>query len=533
MSRRAVKNSVPLAFEGLRSDYAASKQSRFRRIRTGIYAGGSSADYHYRSDADYLRMLEYARDMDRNDAAIGQMVDRAVMNTVQNGMVPDPDTGNDEANKIIADLWYDWSTDPLQCDLAGQLTFIDQTELVFRHALVDGDIFANLTNLGQLELIESHRCRTPSNTKKNVVHGILLSETRERLEAWFTKDDIDPHMGLSRVGDTQAIPFRDAQRWPNLVQVYNPKRVSQTRGVTALAPVFDVAGMFEDINFAKLVQQQIISCFAILREMAAGETRSATPQTGGREYEEFSDGVRKIVEDIAPGMEVVGQPGETLKGFAPNIPNPGAMEHFRLMLTLLGVNLGLPLVMVTMDASDTNFSGWRGAVDQARMGFKRNQRWLIDHFLTPVYRWKVRQWSDPKTGDPRLKALAAKIEAANGNLYWHTWTTPKWPYIQPLQDAQADALRVEKRQISPRRQLAERGFDVDEIRNEIIADNRAMIEAAVKNRDEIVQKFPSLNGKLDWHELIYVPNATDQKPGLPGSPNTIDAGEGQPQEAAA
>lgn len=508
MPRKPPTKSLPASFQDMKSDYAAAKQSRFRRQRTGIYTNGSGADYHYRSDADYLRMMEYARDMDRNDAVIGQMIDRAVMNTVQGGMVPDPDTGNAEANQIISELWQEWSTDPMQCDDAGVHTFAGMQKLILRETLVDGDIFLNLTEDGTIEMIEAHRVRTPTNTKRNVIHGVLLDERRRRLEAWITKDDIDPHMGLRLVGDTTALPFRDEQGWPNLLHVYSPKRVSQTRGVTALAPVFDTAGMFEDINFAKLVQQQIISCFAVFRELSDTADPPGDRQTGGRELQQFSDGVTKIVEEVFPGMEVVGNPGEKLQGFAPNIPNPGAMEHFKLMLTLLGVNLGLPLVMVTMDASDTNFSGWRGAVDQARMGFKDNQNGLIANPLKPIYRWKVRQWSDPKTGDVRLKKLAATIEAANGNLFKHAWTTPKWPYIQPLQDAQADALRVEKRQTSPRRQLAERGYDIDNIRTETIADNAGWVREAIRERDAILKET---GVEIDWHELLYLPTGSELK----------------------
>lgn len=539
MSRRGTSTrgkdraSVAATFNGMKSDYAAAKMSRFRRRRTGIYSQGSSADYHYRNEADYLRIMEYARDMDRNDAVIGQMIDRAVNNIVQNGMTPDPQTGDERVNELLLAKFTSWANDPMQCDLGGMLTFADMQELVLRAMFVDGDIFAIPTDSGALELVEAHRCRTPSNTTLNCVHGVLLSKTRQRLEYWFTEDDIDPNMPLNRVGDIVKYPAFDAQSWPQVFHVYNPKRASQTRGVSALAPVFDVAGMFEDINFAKLVQQQIISCFAIFRQLAAGETRESDPQYGNREdLETYGNQVKKLVEEIAPGMEIVGEPGETLSGFSPNIPNPGAMEHFKLMLTLLGVNFGLPLVLVTMDASDTNFSGWRGAVDQARMGFKRNQRWLIDHFLKPVYRWKVRQWTDPRTGDPELVKLAAKLETENRDIYAHQWTTPKWPYIQPLQDAQADELRVKSRQTSPRRLQGERGQDIDAIREELLEDNYWLIKRAVEYRDRLIDELPTLK-KLDWHELLHVPTATEQKPGLPGSPNTIDAGnQDEVQEVA-
>jgi lambda family phage portal protein len=525
MRPRITKNpNLPAAFEGMKSDYAAAKSSRFRRIRTGIAGMGSGADYHYRNETDHLRVMEYARDMDRNDAIIGHMLDTAALNIVQEGMWPDPQTGDNEADKILLDLFWQWGSDSLQCSIDGTKTWADQQELVLRSVDMDGDIFALPTDTGALQMVEAHRCRTPSGTKRNVVLGVLLDDLRRRIEYWFTKDDIDPHLSLSKVGDIDPRPAFDGDGNPLVLHIFDPKRFSQTRGVSVLAPIFDTAGMFEDITFAKMVQQQVVSCFCYIRTRENSGDSAPDPRLGNQEVDTYSDAARKIIEQIAPGMEISGNPGESIEGFSPNVPNPGAMEHLRMMLTLMGLRLGLPLVLLLMDASETNFSGWRGAVDQARMGFRRRQRWLIDHFLAPVYRWKVRQWTAPGTGDKRLIELAAKLRASGGDIFAHTWTAPKWPYIEPFKDAQADALRVEKRQTSPRRQLAERGLDIDDIRSEIVADNKALILICKRAAEEINQEYP--NDPINWRTLLHVANETDMKPGLPGSPNTIEAAEG-------
>src|SRR5690606_5927085 len=104
----------------------------------------------------------------------------------------------------------------------------------------------------------------------------------------------------------------------------------------------------------------------------------------------------------------------------------------------------------------------------------------IDHFLAPVYRWKVRQWMDPVTGDKRFARVATRLRAEGLDIFAHAWTAPRWPYIEPYKDAQADVLRVEKRHTSPRRLLAEHSLDIDEIRAEIIADNEALIVACLE-----------------------------------------------------
>jgi len=62
-------------------------------------------------------------------------------------------------------------------------------------------------------------------------------------------------------------------------------------------------------------------------------------------------------------------------------------------LGILAVNLDLPLCVFLLDASETNYSGFRGAIDQARQRWREIQSWMMGSFHRPVYEWKVRQWA--------------------------------------------------------------------------------------------------------------------------------------------
>jgi lambda family phage portal protein len=497
--RRAQTPTTAQAFEDFRADYQAAKTSRFRRNRTGLALSGSGADYHYRSESDYLRLMEQARDFDRNDALVGQTVDRAVVNTIQNGFRLDAMTPDDKLNADLEARWESWATDPDQCDVAGEQAFAAMEFLTLRHMIVDGDIIVLPTAEGALQLVEAHRLRTPSGTKKNVVHGVLLDERRRRLEYWLTRDDIDPMTAVRLVSEIKPYPVRDDEGQRQVFHVYNPKRVTQTRGVTAFAPIFDTAGMFEDINFAKLVQQQVVSSFAIFREREIGApslTRSAAK--GEQTTETLSDGSTRLVEGIGPGMEIEGRPGEKLHGFSPNVPNAEFFSHVKLMLQIVGVNLGMPLIMVLLDASETNFSGWRGAMDQARLGFQWNQQALIRRFHRPCYLWKLRQWI---AEDAAIRSALARLSKG---LYAHRWSAPNWPYIEPLKDAQADSMRISRLLTSPRRLHGERGRDYPEVAREIVEDNGSMIEQAAARADAINAKFPS--AAVTWRDVVFLTN---------------------------
>lgn len=459
---------------------------------------GSGADYHYRSEADFLRMIEYARDLDRNDAVIGQGVTRAVGNTIQDGIRLDPKTGNEEVDRELLARWEAWGCDARECDAAGEMTWPEIEHLALRQTFVDGDIGFACLNDGRLQAIEGHRIRTPSNGQRNIVHGVELDDLRGRVAYHVVRDEIDPNRA-ARLNDFQRIAAHD-ELGRLFLHVYCPTRVSQTRGVSALVPVFDTASMFEDINFATLIKQQVSSSYAVLRELPLTAEGGLDSPTGARESgATYSDGVDKINEGIGPGMTYQGLPGEKLTGFSPNVPNAEFFPHMRLTLNIVAINLGLPVAVLLLDASDTNFSGWRGAMDQARQGFRRNQRWLASRFHANVYRWLVERWIEEDA------SLATFFEDRGDAIFRHGWTPPNWPYIEPLKDASADLLRVRNGLISPRRLHAERGRDWNAIATETIEDNAF----AIRKAREAAQK---LNGEIDdgspvhWRELLTLPS---------------------------
>jgi len=198
-------------------------------------------------------------------------------------------------------------------------------------------------------------------------------------------------------------------------------------------------------------------------------------------------------------MELTTEPGETITAFSPNVPNPEFFPHASLILTFISINLNLPLAVLLLDPSKTNFSGWRGAIDQARMGFREIQRWLAGSFHRPVYRFKCRQWIAEDA------ALARQFAALGEKVFQHRWNPPTWAYIEPLTDGQADLLQVRNALTSPRRLHARRGADWDEIYAEIIADNSAAIKAAKKAALQINGEFPDGNAPVHWREILSLP----------------------------
>lgn len=496
MSRNDVKN-VSTLFSDIRADYDATRQSRFIRRRTGVAPLGSGEDYNFRAETRYYDLIEQARDMDRNDGLVGCLADRRVDNIVQQGFTLDTKTGDKALDLDLWNRWQAYAADPERCDIAGEMCFHEMERFVCRAESIDGDIIGVGTEDGPLQIHEGHAVQTSSR-----IENTFLGVTRDqygRREQYHVRYDID-HQG--RKTESTPIDVRNENGVRQLFHVYNPKRVSATRGVTQLAPVFSLSGMLEDINFAKLVQQQIVSCFAVLRQKAAGSNGNLPSIDGASKYgepstEQTASGSRNL-EGIAPGMEIIGAEGETLSGFSPNIPNSEYFQQVKLILQIVGVNFGLPLCLVLMDGSETNFSGWRGAVDEARKGFVADQENLVRRWHRPVYLWWLHREME---GDAALKKM---LKAKGVDIFGHVWHPPTWSYIEPVADAEGDTAQLRNALTSPRRMHAARGKDWETIAEEIIDDNVYAITKAQTKAEEVNASYPN-SPPLTWRDLIPLP----------------------------
>jgi len=503
----ATGDGITVRMGEMKAEYRNGRSSRFRPKRSGVSSVGRSADYHLASEPLQMQRIEFARSLDQEDMIVGQGITRLVDAVIGAGFTLDPETNNKDADALLKKKWKTFSEDPLACDISGRYDFHKQEAITFRGKLVDGDILAILDDpTGSLELIEAHRLRTPSGTnRKNVVQGVEQDSHRRPMRYWITKGDIDPSRSLRLVRDTEQLDAFDDDGNPLILHPAFRRRISQTRGVTPLLPVFDVAGMHDDIQFAKLVQQQIASCIALIREKQAGNYGGAsdgsTAQLGDRSTETRDDGSSVQIDEIGIGLDISPAAGETIKAFTANIPGAEFFPHAMLLLTIIAINLGLPVAVLLLDPSQTNFSGWRGAIDQAREGFKRLQREFASEFHSPVYEWQVRRWIE---NDPEVAALAETLGPA---IFAHKWNCPRWNYIQPIDDITASVLERNHCVNSARRILAQRGLVWSELVPEIVADNALIIVEAKTAAAKINSDFPDDPEPVSWRELLTLPTA--------------------------
>ena len=520
MTRHRIHNrdlqSVPEAMGEIRADYDAARNSRFKRKRRGIVSGGSGADYHYRNAAAFYALVELAEDLYRNHSKIGQGVRRLGANIIQDGFIFEPDTGKADLNRELEKRWEDWSENPDECDMAREETFLGQTLQVFRAQIVPGDIFGLFHRSGGIALAEAHRAKTPTNTKKNVVMGILLDRHRRRKELWLTKDEIDPQKTVTQVGKMVRHPFRDELGHRQIAHVYWAERPSQTRGVSAFQQAILTADHADDLVFAQLLKAQMQACYTIFRQLEGGSPQQDPGQHGERTEETRPDGTTRTIEGIGPAMEIFGYPGEKLQGFSANVPNAEYFAHMSQILATIAMNLDLPVQVFLLDATGANFSGQRWATDQAKFRWKQLQGRLARRWNRPVVEWKIRQWLAESAG---LRKMANR---AGVKVLRHTWTPPAWPYIEPLKDSQADLLQMRNALSSPRRVANRRSMKWPKLVTEIVEDTSLLVEAAFVRAEELNAKYPGLD--ITWREIASLPTPD-------GVTIALDSGGEEPEPA--
>ncbi len=488
----------------MRNDYNAGKVSRFRRTRPGVGIIPRHADYHYRLEIEFFRMMEWMREFDRNDPIVGPGMSRAVDNIVLSGATPEPATPDKGLNRDQKDRWKAYSTDPRQIDVQGEADFHEMEELVTRSVLLDGDICTLPRRSGSLESLEAHRLRSPLRSNRHIVHGVEVDDDRRRKAYWFTGEDVDPlSIGL-RIGDVKRLAAWDEEGNPNVFHVYRRKRVSQTRGVSAVAPLVDIAGMFDDLQFATLVKAQVSAAFAILKEYPAnapGIPNTAIPDGNPTQEVTPTGGIRTL-NGISPGMMVEGKPGQQLKGFSPNVPNPEFFPHSLLLLTILAINIGVPVTILLLDPRLAgNFSSLRGVMDQAKIGFTAQRRTIIKKWHRRVWRFRLVWMATSKR--PEDRAMARAYARLGEHYFDCTWRHPRSPYLEPVADRAARILGTRNLLNSPRQSAAEDSADWQEIVTETVEDNSFALRAALKEALRINLRYP--NSGVTWKDVLALP----------------------------
>ena len=394
-----------------------------------------------------------ARQLDRNNIIASGMLDRAEDNIIGTGMRLQVRTPNTEFNERAEEMWRRWEP---TADVQGLRSFTDLERLILRAHLRDGDVGIVLVGDGRLQPIEGDLIRTPDgrnrDRKATIIDGVEVNRFNRPVRYHIS----------TRINGKASSDSVDANDFVFLPRL---KRLNQIRGEPAFSQVFPLFDQIDGYVEAAVIAARMAAMFGLLIH-----TQSGAP--GALPTRKDSGGTTRPELEMEPGMVHYLGMADEIEQIKPQQPTQSFPDFLAMLLRFCGVSIGLPLELVLMDFSRTNFSSAKGSLLQAYRHFRCVQNYMIDRFYTRIYRWRVSKWI--KAGDLPDPGTDAKGRP----IAWqHVWVPAGWQWLDPVKEAQAIALKLDLGLTTRAIEATSLGFDFEELQAQIEKEE-AMIMAA-------------------------------------------------------
>lgn len=438
LRRMRAREMLTRAYEG------ASKKDGWKPRRAG-----ASANTDHMADASELRSR--ARALVQNVPYISRGLDALVANVVGTGITPR--SLSSEAATIDA-LWDEWAS---VADADGRLDIYGLQAAAYRAMEQDGEVLIRLRARRvedgfpvplQLQLLEIDwldSSRSGSNGPNTIVNGIEYDPLGRVVAYWLWDQHPGEVLGnMRRRATSYPVP---AER---IIHLFHPKRPGQGRGFTSLAPVIARVRDLQLYEDAELQRKNLETRLSVL---ATGD-----PTTMSLTESQTQTEVRNTGEmgTLASGSITQVPAGVNLTVVEPKAA-PGYVDYVKYQLHLIAAGWGVTYEMLTGDGSEANFSSNRGLRQEFRR-IAEQKRWLllIPKFATPIWRAFI-----------DAGVLANKIKRPD---YKVDWSTPKWEYVNPVQDVAADLDEISGGLSSISEKLRQRGYKPDLVFQELKSD---------------------------------------------------------------
>lgn len=393
---------------GYRSESLATMEGR-----SYSHAAGSEHDNRSRSNS-----TKEARDFGRNNGLFKGPRERALEYAIGSGFKLIMLSKDNDYNKSVMQLWQEYWTKPETKGLTGW-----QTEYMWlREHYTVGDVAANKVSNGKLQLIESEQIVTPKN--RRATDGIVKSRLGEPLAFW-----VAPYVkGYVRTDRAKRIPAQE------ILFLTDPDRISSFRTAPPLQDAFPVLRRVKDVIDAEALAAQIMSriTFMLNTEHAPSFGKEMSVDDPDKSSADMEDDLARRLVELDYALIFFGKPGDEIKGLDRNIPGKDFSQNIRMFLQIYGVSWGLPLEIVLLDWTKSNYSQMRGAIDMVYKVMLRKQCLLSDTLLNPTLEWKIRLWQKQK-----------KIPIIEDG-FAHDWIVPNKPAYDDAKDAQAWGIKLDR-----------------------------------------------------------------------------------------
>lgn len=462
--------------------YRTARQSRI--VRGSATSKGSGDSHVTEPDLDTLR--EKSRELDRNNLFAKAILDRLNESIFGVGIDIDIVSPNKNWNKKAERLFMDWWNG--MPDARGLFSGPELEKMVYRTKKVDGDVLIVMLKSGQLQVIEGDRIRTPKkyDKDKNVVHGVRVDKYGKPIQFY-----VFPHNDNKRekASDFSVIDAKDA------IFLGERHRYSLTRGIPCFTQSMELFDDIDAFTEASIIQQKISASHVMFIERNGGIDALDGVETTEDEY-----GNSRQEQVMSAGTILYGEKGESAKMLGASQTGQQFGPFVTQLLRFAGIDFGLPLEILLLDFSKTNYSSARASMLTAHRFFLQQHRQFVHQFMAPIVEWKLKQF---------IKSGALGEPARN---YSVTSVPPKMMSLDPSKETKADIERIKSGLTSNREVCNSNGTDwIDTLkyREDEIREAIKIAQNVVKATGEDISFRDILGLSSDFKSEIFNSEETD------------------------
>lgn len=427
--------------------------------------GGASANTDHRADATALR--NKARALEQNVPYIQRGFDSLVSATIGTGIELASTAVSDRVRAVLNERLEQWRD---TCDF-DRVNGLDALFAVaYRAQEVDGEVLIRRrTRRGpgaalKLQLLEIDWLDSlkfgETNAGARIINGIQYSSDGDIQGYWLFESHPGDQGWMGGVGTSKLVPASE------IIHLYAPKRPGASRGITRLAALISRVRDMQTYEDAELQRKNIEPRIGILAsgspDADPGNYPGMSPPAsgGGAGGDEFLQAYAdENAEEISSGGVTYLPHGMNITPFEPQSP-PGFVEYMGYNLHLVAAAMGVPYESITGDMRRVNFSSAR----IRQMEFRRDveqMQWLhlVPRLIKPIWGWFVES-VQLETGIAADTSLEISM--------------PRWDYVNPKQDIEAEIAAIGAGLMSPSESLRRRGYKPERVFAEIASDYAAL-----------------------------------------------------------
>ena len=414
-------------------------------------------------------LVERAEDLYRNNPVAASAIKGRVKNVVGCGYMPQARLEDDQANSDIEAIYRRWAK-------AEQITA--KMRLAERCMGIYGEAFVLWSDVHRadrsipslhIQVISPKRIETPPGKAgdKNVRMGVELDPKTKEPVAYYVRKGT-PGDSLDWSMDYDRIP---ASR---MFHQFEPDFPGQVRPSPWLSPTASVLKDWEDLKEAHLIAEQVRACHtAFVTTTANKHSAQAGTSTGTNDFGER-------LESVSPGMVEYLDEGEDVKFMNPGAPSANLHEYLRDLIRIVAAAIEYPYELLAKHW-DNSFSGGQLSLIDGHQTFKLWQQQAVEYLWGPMWERFIDRLS--MMTSMRSIIPIVEYEREPWRFQAHKFTTPGWPWIDPLKDAKANELAIAIGLKTTTQSLAELGRDIEDVLNEKLredmlkADKEAELQA--------------------------------------------------------